>query len=96
MRPVVDDLKWMVRAVTITFGTAFSLLLASFYVPSALVLQRRLRQLTSSVVSEKARLAALETYGLERDLSLRLVNTVATVGPLATGLIPVVLGVLKV
>jgi hypothetical protein len=92
----VEDLKRMVRSVTIAFGTAFSLLLASLYVPSALVLQRRLRRLVSAVPSEQARLEALKEYGLDRDFSLRLVNTVATVGPLATGLIPVVLDLMKI
>jgi hypothetical protein len=51
---------------------------------------------TSSVASEEARVAELKKHGLERDLPLRLFNTAATVGPLVTGLIPVVLGVWKV
>ena len=70
----------MVRSIAITFGAGFSLLLASLYVPAALVLQQGQRDLFPATVPKAERTAALEKYDLDPDLSRRLVNVSATPG----------------
>ena len=91
----VDDLRRMVRSVAITFGAGFSLLLASLYVPGALVLQERQRGLFPETLPKADRDEELKKYELDPHLWRRLVNISATMGPLVTGLIPALLEIAK-
>ncbi|WP_422014719.1 hypothetical protein [Roseateles sp.] len=81
----VDSLRELVRGVTLSFGLAFSAMLAAIYVPALLVLREM-------VESRQRSLPANEPSGTESvDPVTKIGAVVATLSPLLAGLVTNVL-----
>lgn len=81
--PTVDELRKFVRALAITLGAGFSLLLASLYVPAAIVLQLRAPRAHGGFAAATAE----PQPAFAAAPGARLFKIAATVAPLATGLL---------
>lgn len=91
---LADAGRRFARAVTLSFGIAFSALLIALYVPAVLLLRRAAlaTRPAASCASDSQRNELLLKLGIESDVVGRLGRSVAALSPLLAGLLSVGIG----